>query len=184
MHPKETIENIIMNCQQIEHGVEELSQGVDEFKQSMEKQPSFVQPFVKRDFESGVGLSIEELKRLLGHLTMYFMGIEDDLKQLEAACDKKEGETEISTAVTKLKDSSKSFLKATNVVIKTISNLITYLESLPDKINMIPQQYLNNDERKSLLQLMPGYRDKAKALLQLFANTQDQFDLLIHTLAN
>jgi len=181
MYSKETIENIITNCQQIEHGVEELSQGVDEFKQSMEKQPSFVQPFVKRDFESGVGLSIEELKRLLGHLTTCFTGIENDLKQLEAACDKKGGETEISTAITKLKDTSKPFLNAANVVIKTISNLITYLQSLPGKINMIPQQFLNNDERKSLLQLMPVYKDKAKALLQLFVIMQDQLDLLIHS---
>ena len=184
MYSKETIENIIVNCQQIEQGVKELSQGLDEFKQSMEKQPSFVQPFVKRDFESGVGLSIEELKRLLGHLATCFTEIENDLKQLEAACNKKESETEISTAITKLKDTSKSFPNAANVVIKMVSNLITYLQSLPDKIDMIPQQFLNNDERKSLLQLMPVYQDKARALLQLFVIMQDQLDLLIHTLAN
>ncbi|HYA61235.1 MAG TPA: hypothetical protein VED16_04070 [Candidatus Acidoferrum sp.] len=184
MYSKETIDYIIMNCQQIEQGVKELSQGVDEFKQSMEKQPSFVQPFVKRDFESGVGLSIEKLKRLLGHLMKCFTGIENDLKELEAAYDKKEDETEISVAITKLKDSSTLFLNAANVLIKTMSNMITYLQSLPDKINMIPQQFLNNDERKSLLQLMPGYQDKAKSLSQLFVSMQDQLDLLIHTLAN
>jgi len=49
---------------------------------------------------------------------------------------------------------------------------------------MVPQQFLNNDERKSLLQLMPVYKDKAKALLQLFVIMQDQLDLLIHISAN
>lgn len=68
MSLKQTIESIIKNCQLIGSGVEELSLGVHEFKRSMEKQPSFVQLFVKSDFESGIGLSKEELMRFLDQL--------------------------------------------------------------------------------------------------------------------
>ena len=184
MTSKETIEDIIKNCQLIERGVEELSLGVLEFERSMEKQPSFVQPFVKSDFKSGIGLSMEELKRFLDQLKICFTRIQNDVKQLVAVYDKKEGEIETSAAVTKLKDSTMSFLNAANVVIETINNLIAYLQSLPDKINMIPTQFMSNDERKSVLQSMPEYEGKAKFLVELFETVRVQLDRLNDNLTN
>ena len=184
MSSKETIESTIRNCQLIERGVEELSLGVYEFKRSMEKQPSFVQPFVKSDFKSGIGLSMEELERFLDQLKTCFKRIENDAKQLVAVCDKKESEIETSAAVTKLKDSTMSFLNAANVVIETINKLIAYLQSLPDKMNIIPKQFMSNDERKSLLQLMPEYEGKAKFLVQLFVTVRVQLDRLNDNLTN
>jgi len=150
----------------------------------MEKQPSFVQPFVKSDFKSGIGLSMEELKRFIDQLKIYFKRIENDAKQLVAVCDEKEGEIEISAAVTKLKDSTMSFLNAANVVIETMNKLIAYLQSLPDKMNMIPKQFMNNDERKSLLELMLEYEGKAKSLLQLVVTLRDQLIQLNDNLTN
>ena len=184
MTSKETIESIIRDCQLIERGVEELSMGVLEFERSMEKQPSFVQPFVKSDFKSGIGLSMEELKRFIDQLKICFKRIENDAKQLVAVCDKKEGEIETSAAVTKLKDSTMPFLNAANVVIETMNKLIAYLQSLPDKMNMIPKQFMNNDDRKSLLQLMLEYEGKAKSLLQLLVTLRDQLIQLNDNLTN
>jgi hypothetical protein len=184
MSSKETIESIIRNCQLILRGVKELSLGVHEFKRALEKQPAFVLPFVKSDFKSGIGLSIEELERFLDQLKTCFKIIENDIKQLAAICDKKEGEIEPSAAVTKLKDSTMSFLNAADVVTETINKLITYLQSLPDKINMIPQQFMSNDERKSLLQLMSEYEGKAKSLVQLFVTVRVQLDQLNDNLTN
>jgi len=178
MTSKETIESIISNCQLIERGVEELSLGVLEFERFMEKQPSFVQPFVKSDFKSGIGLSMEKLQRFLDQLEICFKRIENDAKQLVAVCDKKEGEIETSAAVTKLIDSTTSFLNASNVVIETINKLSVYLQSLPDKMNMVPKQFMSDDERKSLLQLMPEYEGKAKTLVQLFETVRVQLDRL------
>jgi len=178
MTSKEPIESIISNCQLIERGVEELSLGVLEFERFMEKQPSFVQPFVKSDFKSGIGLSMEKLQRFLDQLEICFKRIENDAKQLVAVCDKKEGEIETSAAVTKLIDSTTSFLNASNVVIETINKLSVYLQSLPDKMNMVPKQFMSDDERKSLLQLMPEYEGKAKTLVQLFETVRVQLDRL------
>jgi len=178
MTSKEPIESIISNCQLIERGVEELSLGVLEFERFMEKQPSFVQPFVKSDFKSGIGLSMEKLQRFLDQLEICFKRIENDAKQLVAVCDKKEGEIETSAAVTKLIDSTTSFLNASNVVIETINKLSVYLQSLPDKMNMVPKQFMSDDERKSLLQLMPEYEGKAKTLVQLFEAVRVQLDQL------
>ena len=178
MTSKEPIESIISNCQLIERGVEELSLGVLEFERFMEKQPSFVQPFVKSDFKSGIGLSMEKLQRFLDQLEICFKRIENDAKQLVAVCDKKEGEIETSTAVTKLIDSTTSFVIASNVVIETINKLSVYLQSLPDKMNMVPKQFMSDDERKSLLQLMPEYEGKTKTLVQLFETVRVQLDRL------
>ncbi len=178
MTSKEPIESIISNCQLIERGVEELSLGVLEFERFMEKQPSFVQPFVKSDFKSGIGLSMEKLQRFLDQLEICFKRIENDAKQLVAVCDKKEGEIETSAAVTKLIDSTTSFLNASNVVIETINKLSVYLQSLPDKMNMVPKQFMSDDERKSLLQLMPEYEGKTKTLVQLFETVRVQLDRL------
>jgi predicted nuclease with TOPRIM domain len=184
MSSKETIESIIKNCQLIELGVEELSLGVQEFKRSMEKQPSFVKPLVKGDFKSGIGLSMEELERFLDRLKTCFKRIENDVKQLAAVLDKKEGEIETSETLKKLKDSTKSFLNAADVIIETINKLVTYLQSLPDKINMIPQQFMSDDERKSLLQLMPEYEEKATFLVQLFVTVSVQLNRLNKDLTN
>ena len=178
MTSKEPIESIISNCQLIERGVEELSLGVLEFERFMEKQPSFVQPFVKSDFKSGIGLSMEKLQRFLDQLEICFKRIENDAKQLVAVCDKKEGEIETSAAVTKLIDSTTSFLNASNVVIETINKLSVYLQSVPDKMNIVPKQFMSDDERKSLLQLMPEYEGKAKTLVQLFETVRVQLDRL------
>ena len=121
---------------------------------------------------------MEELERFLDQLKTCFKIIENDVKQLAAICDKKEGEIDTSAAVTKLKDSTASFLNAADGVIETINKLITYLQSLPDKINMIPQQLMSNDDRKSLLQLMPEYEGKAQLLVQLFVTVRVQLDRL------
>jgi hypothetical protein len=43
---------------------------------------------------------------------------------------------------------------------------------------MILQQFMSNDERKSLLQLMPEYEGKAKFLVQLFVAVRVQLDRL------
>jgi hypothetical protein len=53
------------------------------------KQAAFVLPFVKSDFKSGIGLSMEELERFLDQLKTCFKVIENDIKQLAAICDKK-----------------------------------------------------------------------------------------------
>ena len=184
MSSKETIESIIKNCQLIEHGVEELSLGVREFKRSMEKQPSFVQPLVKGDFKSGIGLSMEDLERFFDRLKTCFKRIENDVKQLAAVSDKKEGEIKTSETLRKLKDSTMSFLNAADVIIETINKLVIYLQSLPDKINMIPQQFLSADEKKSLLQLTPEYEGKAKFLVQLFVTVSVQLNQLNTDLTN
>ena len=178
MTSKETIESVINNCQLIERGVEELSLGVLEFERFMDKQPSFVQPFVKSDFKSGIGLSMEELQRFLDQLKICFKRIENDVKQLVAVCDKKEGEIETSAAMAKLIDSTMSFLNASNVVIETINKLTVYLQSLPDKMKMVPKQFMSDDERKSLLKLMPEYEGKAKSLVQLFETVRVQLGRL------
>jgi hypothetical protein len=127
---------------------------------------------------------MKELNRFIEQLKICFKRIENDAKQLLSVCNKKEDEIETSVAVTKLKDSTMSFLNAANVVIETINKLIVYLQSLPDKMNMIPKQFMNDNERKSLLLLMLEYEGKVKSLLQLLVTLRHQLDQLNDNLTN
>jgi hypothetical protein len=179
MPPKEVVERLIRNCQIVERGVGEISRGVDEFKLSVEKQPTFVRPLVKRDFESGTGMNTEEWKKFLEQLAKRFKQIENDAKQLMAAHNKEGRKAETSVALTKLNDTATPFLNAASVAIESINNLATYLGSLPDKINIIPKQFLSEDERKALLQSMPEYEEKAKTLAQLLAAAKEQLSHLL-----
>ena len=176
MPPKEVVESLIRECQLVERGIEEISRGVDEFKLTVEKQPTFVRPLVKRDFESGTGMNTEEWKTFLERLATRFKGIENDAKQLMAAHDTEASKAETSVALTKLKDTATPFFDAASVAIESIGNLATYLGSLPDKINIIPKQFLNEDEKQALLQSMPEYEETAKVLVQLLATAKEQLN--------
>lgn len=70
----------------------------------------FVQTFIKCDFESEVGLSIEELKNVVGQLTMYFTGTKKRVETIKGAYNKK-GETDTSKAMIKADRFNKVFLE-------------------------------------------------------------------------
>ncbi len=179
MPPKEVVERLIADCQLVERGVGEISRGVDEFKLLVEKQPTFVRPLVKRDFESGTGMNTEEWKKFFEQLATRFKQIENDAKQLMAAHDTEGSKAETSVTLTKLKEAATPFLDAVSVTIESINNLATYLGSLPDKISIIPKQFLSEDEKKALLQLMPEYEERAKTLAQLLAVAKEHLSNML-----
>lgn len=179
MPPKGVIESLIKDCQLVERRVEEISRGVDEFRLTVEKQPAFVRPLVKRDLESGTGMGTEEWKKFLDRLAKHFNEIENDAKQLITVYDKEGSKTEMSAALTKLKNTALPFLDAASAAIESINNLATYLRGLPDKINIIPKQFLNEDEKQALARSMPAYEEEAKILVQLLVAVKEQLNHII-----
>jgi hypothetical protein len=179
MQPKEIVENLIKDCQLVEREIEGISRGVDEFKLILERQPTFVRPLVYRDFESGTGMNLEEWKKFLERLVIRFKHIENDAKQLMITYDAERSKADTSIALIKLKDKATPFLDAASIAIEPLDNLAAYLEGLPDKINIIPKQFLSEDEKKVLLQSMLEYEEKAKTLAQLLAAVNEQLSQIL-----
>ncbi len=179
MSTKEAVEKLIADCKLVEQKVGEISRGVDEFKLSVEKQPTFVRPLVKRDFESGTGMNTEEWKKFLEQLATRFKQIENGAKQLMAVRDTEGNKAETTVALTKLNDTATPFLDDASGVIESMNKLTTYLGGLPDKINIIPKQFLSKDEKNVLLKSIPEFEKEAKTLAQLLAAVNEQLSYIL-----
>lgn len=174
MTSQDDIERLIEACRATERGVMELSTGIEEFERSVNKQPIFVKPFVKRDFTSNTGMSVEEWKRFTERLHRRFTLIEDDSKKVLETYEQQGSEDNIHAAITTLKDTAAPFIDNGEIAIKTIEGFATYLESVPKKIEMAPKQFLKEEEKKKLIETIPENVEKVKGLTKLLRTLKDQ----------
>lgn len=181
MTSQDDIEHLIEACRAAEHGVIEFSKGIEEFERSVNKQPIFVKPFVKRDFTSNTGMSVEEWKRFTERLHRRFTLIEDDAKKVLETYKQQGSEDDIHATITTLKDTAAPFIDNGEIVIKTIEGFATYLESVPKKIEMAPKQFLKEEEKKKLIETIPENVEKVKGLAKLLRTLKDQVtDITAH----
>jgi hypothetical protein len=174
MTSKDDIEHLIEMCRAAERGVVELSKGIEEFESSVNKQPIFVKPFIKRDFTSNTGMNVEEWKRFTERLHKRFTLIEGDSKKVLETYEQQGSEDNIYATITKLKNTATPFIENGDVAIKTIEGFATYLESVPKKIEMAPSQFLKEEEKKKLIETIPENVEKVKGLTKLLRTIKDQ----------
>lgn len=181
MTSKDDIEPLIEMFKIVERGVMELSKGIEEFESSVNKQPIFVKPFVKRDFTSNTGMSIEEWKRFTERLYRRFTSIDDEAKKVLETYEQQGSEDDIYAAITNLRGTATPFIDSGDIVIKAIEGFATYLESVPKKIEMAPKQFLKEEEKKKLIDVIPENVEKVKSLASLLRTIKDQLtDVIAH----
>ncbi|HYA61156.1 MAG TPA: hypothetical protein VED16_03635 [Candidatus Acidoferrum sp.] len=174
MTTKEDIERLIESCNIVKSGAIELSKGIEEFEDSVDKQPIFVKPFVKRDFASNTGMTEEEWKRFAERLRIRFTSIEDDSRKVLETYKQQRSEGDTYAAIKKLKGTAMPFIDNGIVAIKAIEGFATYLESVPKKIKMAPKQFLKEEEKKKLIEAIPENVEKVKDLANLLRTIKDQ----------
>jgi hypothetical protein len=174
MTSKDDIERLIESCKTVERGVMELSKGIEEFESSVNKQPIFVKPFVKRDFASNTGMTAEEWKRFAKRLYTRFTSIDDDAKKVLETYEQQGSEDDVYAAVTTLRGTATPFIDSGDIAIKAVEGLAAYLESLPKKIEMAPKQFLKEEEKKKLIEAMPENVEKVRGLATLLRTITDQ----------
>lgn len=174
MTSQDDIERLIEGCRAAEHGVMELSKGLAEFESSINKQPIFVKPFVKRDFASSTGMNVEEWKRFAERLHTRFTSIDGDAKKALEAYEQQRSEDDRHAAITTLRATATPFIDSGDIAVKTIEGFATYLESVPKKIEMAPKQFLKEEEKNKLIEAIPENAEKVKGLANLLRTIKDQ----------
>ncbi len=175
MTSQEDIERLIEGCQAAERGVTELSKGLAEFANRINKQSIFVKPWVRRDFKSNTGMNVEEWKRFAERLHARFTSIESDAKKVLEAYEQQRSEDGIHTAITTLRATARPFIDSGDIAIKTIEGFATYLESVPKKLEMdLAKQFLKEEEKNKLIEAIPENVETVRGLANLLRTIKDQ----------
>ncbi len=117
---------------QLAEGVSQMAEAVSEMDRRFGELPMMVRPFVRRDFKSNMGFSVEEWAEFLRRLAA----------RLEAIRDAAGGSSGELRAV------AEPFLERADLVVKKMREFQSYTAESPKKLEMAPKMFLTEEMRE------------------------------------
>jgi len=117
---------------QLAEGVSQMAEAVSEMNRRFGELPMMVRPFVRRDFKSNMGFSVEEWAEFLSRLTA----------RLEAIRDAAGGSS------WELRAAAEPFMERADLVVKKMREFQSYTEEAPKKLKMAPKMFLTEEMRE------------------------------------
>jgi hypothetical protein len=173
MHDTVANENLLNTCEAARDHVDAFLQSINEYVAVVEGLPAIAKPLVKRDIKTNTGMSAEEWKAFLERLNARYETIREAAKRVADALAKKD-ETEVAAGTAALKEVWAPFPDGIDTAIKELEKMVTYMEGMPAKINMVPDGFLKAEVKTELIAAVPGRIKRARALKELLERTKGE----------
>jgi hypothetical protein len=174
MQQKETIESLLKTCETAKDSVDAFLRSINDFIAVVDELPAVARPLVRRDLESNTGMSADEWKAFLEHLGTRYSSIYGAARRMADALAKEGNGVEVAAGTDALKEVSAPLLEGVDTAVEELETMASYMEGLPDKINMIPDAFLNAEARDGLISSVPGRVERARALKELLEKTKEE----------
>jgi hypothetical protein len=119
---------------QLAEGVSQMAEAVSEMNRRFGELPMIVRPFVRRDFKSNMGFSVEEWEEFLRRLAAR-------LEEIRDAAGGSSGE---------LRGAAEPFLERADLVVKKMREFQSYTTESPKKLEMAPKIFLTEEMREQV----------------------------------
>ncbi|MGZ4863908.1 MAG: hypothetical protein ACXV5H_00225 [Halobacteriota archaeon] len=174
MQQKEVIEGLLKTCESAKDSVDAFLRSLNDYTGVVDGLPAVARPLVRRDLEANTGMNADEWKAFLERLGARYSSIYDAAQRVTGALANGGDNTEVATATVTLKEVSAPLTEGADIAIEQLETMAAYMEGLPDKINMIPEAFLNGDIRDELIASVPGRVERARALKELLEKTKSE----------
>ena len=174
MQQKEEIESLLKTCETAKDSADAFLRSINDFIAVVEGLPTIVRPLVRRDLESNTGMSADEWKAFLERLGTRYSSIYDAARRVADALAKENNGVEVAAGTEALKEVSAPLIEGAQAAVEELETMASYMEGLPDKINMVPDTFLKAEARDELITSVPGRVERARALKDLLEKTKGE----------
>jgi hypothetical protein len=174
MQQKEEFESLLKTCETAKDSVDAFLRSINDFIAVVDELPAIARPLVRRDLESNTGMSADEWKAFLERLGARYSAIHDAVRRVIGALANEGDNAEVAAGTAALKEGSAPLIEGADIAIEELETMASYMEGLPDKINMVPDAFLKAEARTELISSVPGRVERARALKELLEKTKGE----------